>query len=448
MSAIHLTPQGLVLAGLLAHQTAKVWEQGFSGLHHNYAPVFAVQLPSWVTFAGQSVALPAALVVSASTESTAGRFLSVGLLAFWMLSIQRRLANHVWLGAIAVAALTFAPQALDAVIARDLLMGLYLSAAVFKIHAEYLFSERSAGRVVTGFYLDLLGVRLPLVVLRWLPVVVIAAEGVTGALLWNPDWALAALCIAVAMHWAFGVSGNFAFSIVAMTLWLIAVASRDGGLVLPDMHSAVWAMVPLSVLLAVCLARTARGPRPPAVLLKDALQGAVFGALAAAAVGSPLRDGFRAGPGSVTVHWLVGAGFAVNFLLVLTGVKLEWSFAMFSSLRPYGRSWLQRGGRRDWPRYYALTLPDRLPRALLSRVQPEFLYQATRSHNAVHESVVHRLEAAAQDCRTTFAPCLVVAGETGRELVRCTSADQPKPRRTVLLFPTIVPRSLDRQYLG
>ena len=103
---------------------------------------------------------------------------------------------------------------------------------------------------------------------------------------------------------------------------------------------------------------------------------------------------------------------------------------------------------RDWPRYYALTLPHPLPDALLRTVTREFLADATRPGWLVHESVVHRLEATARACGTSLTPRVAVHDGSAPGLVTRDGPDQPSPRRTVLLFPVLLPRSFDQPYLG
>ncbi|MER7407476.1 hypothetical protein ABT373_34625 [Streptomyces sp. NPDC000070] len=100
---------------------------------------------------------------------------------------------------------------------------------------------------------------------------------------------------------------------------------------------------------------------------------------------------------------VVAVEFAVGVLLLVPGGE-PWSFAMFTSLRPFGRSWLERYRARDWPRYYALTLPGRIPTSLLREIGPEFIYSATRSRNVVHEGVVYHLEATARKFHVSFPP--------------------------------------------
>jgi hypothetical protein len=436
-------PTALLVVGLLAHQLGRLWEQGFVGAHHNYAPVFAVSAPKELTFAGQVVALPAALVAIVVVPAPAGPLVALALVLFWLFTVQRRLANHCWLGVVALVAMVFVPQSTHAVVARDLLVGLYLSAALFKLNSEYLFTNHSAGRVVTRFYLGLLGLRMPHALLRPVPALVILAEFLTGLSLLDRDFAPAGLVLAVAMHLAFGVSGNFGFSTVALVLWVVALASDSHGVAVPPVNSVWWVAVAVSAVLALLLGRTAAGRRSVSLLAKDLVQGATFGALCSIAFGAPAGRADWTGP---LVHVLVGALFVVNFALVMVGAKLEWSFAMFSSLRPFGRSWLQRRWFTDWPRYYVLTLPDRIPVSLVKTVRPDFLYQATRPDNAVHESVVRRLEAVANRYDTTLMP--VVVEPRDGELVPSTRAEQPPPRRTVLLFPAIVPRSFAKCYLG
>lgn len=437
----------VVLAALLAHQVGRIWERGFARLRHNYAPVFAVQLPSWLTALAQVAALPAAIACEVVASGPGGRAAVAALVVLWLASTQSRLANHAWLGAVAVLAMLISPTWLHPVIARDLLIGVYVTAAVFKLNADYLTSDRSAGRIISEVYLNRLGIPTPPWLLRTVPVVVIAVEAVLPATMTVPGWSWLGLALAIGMHLAFGVSGNFGFSIMAMALWVCALAS-DGAVVLPSLSRPAWLLVPVGLAVAMLLGRSTTSRRTRPHIVEDAVLGAVFGALAAVAITTARLPALPTDPTSVRVHLLCAVGFAANFLLVVAGLKLEWSFAMFSSLRPFGGSWLQRGGRRNWPRYFTLALPERIPSDFLREVEPAFLYRATRPEFVVHECVARHLEDLAKRCGFSLRPCPVVpeSHEDGPTFVP-TLADR-RPRRTPLLFPALVPSSRMRHYLG
>ncbi|MFE7093519.1 hypothetical protein [Streptomyces erythrochromogenes] len=436
-----------MVTALLFHQVNRLWEYGFSGVGHHYAPVFGVRLPRRSAIAGQLAALPLALPIALTAPSLGGRTAVVALISFWMLATHMRLSDHCWLGAVAVAAMAFTPAQLHPAISQDLLAGVYLTAALLKVNDEYLFSERSAGRVVTAHYFRLLGMPVSPRLLKAVPVVVIAAELATGVLVCIPGAESWALWLAILMHLAFGVSGNFPFSVVALVLW-VTVLSPSGQIEVTGGPMALLGAAVLVGLLALVGGRTAVGRRPAGWLLKDFYQGAAYGCLCAMAVLSP-AVGVAApvdGWGWLT-HALIAVAFVVNFLLVVAGVKLEWSFAMFTSLRPFGRSWLERHQVRNGPRYYALTLPPRIPRSLLGEVDPTFVYLATRDENVVHEGVVYHLEAVARRHHVTFAPQVMCISSEDRVLVPAAPS-QPAPRRRFLDYPAVVPRSLDRRYLA
>ncbi|MER7674411.1 hypothetical protein ABTY61_38940 [Kitasatospora sp. NPDC096128] len=445
MNGVALNAQAVVVAALLVHQMSRTWERGLRELGYNHAPVFAVHMPDWATAACQALALPLSLTAALWSDSAPMRTAGVALTVLWVFSVQQRLANHAWLGGVSAVAFAVAPAHLVPVIARDLLAGVYLSAALFKLHGEYLFSSRSAGRVVLAFYFKLLGLRPNRFQLRWLPGGVVLVELAAGILLLTPHGLLPALLISIAMHTVFGVSGNFPFSIVALALWSLVMSPRSGHLVLPGALDNTWWAVPGFALLGLALGRTARGSRSAGIMVKDTVLGAVFGLLCTAALSGPGPTPEDGGPATV-VHFVVGALFLVNCGLVVTGVKLEWSFAMFSSLRPFGRSWLQRGGRSNRPRYYLLTLPERLPKTLLRSVPADFLYQSTRGTHAVHEAVAHRLEDTAAKHGLTFQPMQVVPSADFSTLVPAESPSAPC--RTVLLFPAIIPKDFSQHYLG
>ncbi len=445
-----LTTPALIVVGLLVHQAGRLCEYGISEVHRNYAPVFAITLPRWATAVCQTVALPAALIAVVTTPAPTGLLLGIGLVLVWIASIQRRLANHVWLGTLTLVGLACAPPNRDPVVAHDLLAGLYLSAALFKANKDYLVGERSPGRVITEHYAKRLGLPVPWPLLRWVPAGLIAVELTIGVMLLVPDVAKWGMCLALLMHWVFGITGNFPFSIIAMTLWVTVFSQRAGQVVLPAPHDPAWLAVPLSLILAMAFRWKTGKLLSARFVFKDVLQSVLFGFLVTLAISCLLVGSvWPGGGGTALVHWFVGLVFALNAILLVAGVKLEWSFAMFSSLRPFGRSWLQRGGLQSWPRYYSLTLPERIPEPLVRAIGSEFLYKATRAENVVHESVVHHLEKAAGKWCTTFVPCVVVNNrKTGNMEPGEAGGGQPRPRRTPLLFPAVIPKQLDKLYLG
>ncbi|GAA2481739.1 hypothetical protein [Winogradskya humida] len=442
-----IQPSALVFAALLAHQASRLAQHGFGATRHTYAPVFGIRLPAPVTATAQLAALPAALAVTVFAPHPQTGLIALACVVLWLLTLQRRMANHVWMGFVAVAVLTFLPAALAPLFASDLLVGLYLSAAVFKMHGEYLTGPQSPGRVMTAIYLRLLGLPQPPAVLAAAPAAVIAAELAVPVLLLIPHGGAAALIVAILMHLAFGVSGNFEFSIVALALWSIAAGDVDG-VAVPSPADPVWLLIPVCAAAGWLLGRSPSGPRAVPVQLRDAGQGATYGFFCAFALAGSITD-IPAPLGARLVHSAVTVGFVVNFLLVVSGLKLDWSFAMFSGLRPFGSSWLQRGSRAGQPRYFTLTLPDRIPSAWLREVSPAFLYQATRADQVVHEAVAFHLEAMARRSGRSLEPRLVAARECDgvRQLMPVGGASVA-PRRRVLLFPGMVSRSFTTCHLG
>lgn len=441
-----LTPFALLVAALFFHQVNRLWEYGFSRIGHHYAPVLGVRLPRQAAVAGQLVALPLALTIALTVPSLGGRVAVVLLIAFWLLATHVRLSDHCWLGAVAVTAMAFTPVHVQPTIARDLLAGVYLTAALLKVNNEYMFTERSAGRVVTAQYLRLLGLPALPRFLKAVPFAVIAVELAAGVLACVPNGASWALWLAILMHLVFGVSGNFPFSVMALALW-ITVLSPAGRVNVSGSHGAVWVTAVLVGLLALITGRTAAGRRSRTWLVKDFIEGLVYGALCAVAVLLTAASPVRSHGWELVIHGVVALAFVVNFLIVFAGVKLEWSFAMFTSLRPFGRSWLERHRWRAWPRYYALSVPARIPRSLLSEIDPRFIYLATRDENVVHEGVVYHLEALARKHNVTFAPQAMTLASSGRDLVPAEPPQTP-PRRRFLDYPAVAPRSLDHRYLA
>ncbi|MFJ2879408.1 hypothetical protein ACIPJN_19975 [Streptomyces sp. NPDC086796] len=445
--AFQIMPMALVISSLLFHQINRHWEYGFSAVGQHFAPVFGIRLPRVAAVTGQVAALPMALLIALTAHSLAGRLTAVAIAFYWMLATHRRLSDHSWLGWVAAAVMSVTPAGIHPVVARDLLACVYLTAALLKVNDEYLFTERSAGRIVTAHYLQLLGLPARPAFLKTVAASVIIVEFTTGVMLWVPGGELWSLWLAILMHLAFGVSGNLPFSVVAMALWVTAF-SPDGTIDISGDTGPTWLAALLAGLAALTLGRTATGRRSRSWLVKDFYQGAVYGTLCAVAVLSRAEGPAPRSSHVMLVHGLVGLAFVVNFLLVVTGVKLEWAFAMFTSLRPFGRSWLERHRLMDWPRYYALTLPARIPKSLLREIDPEFLYLATRAENVVHEGVVYHLEAAARKCDVSFAPQAMTVDLGVRELVPAPAdPPQPAPRRRLLAYPAIAPKSLDQRHL-
>ncbi|WP_030462612.1 hypothetical protein [Kitasatospora sp. NRRL B-11411] len=442
-AGLRLAPETVVAAALLVHQLDRLWDRGTADAFYNFAPVWGVRMPRRATGTVAVGALPAA-VTAAALPWAAGRAVAAVLTALWLLSVQRRLANHVWLGSVAVVAMAVLPARLDPVLARDLLIGVYLSAALFKVNAEYLRSDRSAGRLVTAFYAGLHGVSLPRRVLVAAPVAVVVVEAAVGASLWQTSWARAGLFAAIGMHWVFGVSGNFTFSVVALALWGTALCDPAHGQLVPFGPGTAAASL-LGALSAAALGRTAAGPRPTRTVLRDAGKGGVFGVLCASALAAGAPSAWSTADGGVVDAAVAGA-FAVNLALVVAGLKLEWSFAMFSSLRPFGRTWLDRVRLGSGPRYYLLSLPERIPAALLRTVRGEFVHEVTRPDRAVHELVAFSLERTARRHAVSFSPRLLRPERGTGRLVPVE--DGPAPRRRALLFPAVIPRDPDRHYLG
>lgn len=443
---VWLSPVTVVIAALLVHQIDRLWDRGLSEAPDNFAPVMGLRLPRSVNACLAVLALPAALVAATVSATGVGAAVAAGLVVLWLFSIQRRLANHVWLGAVTVVVMAALPVRLDAVLARDLLIGLYLSAALFKVNHTYLRTGHSAGRLITDFYARLHGIRVPAPLLAAVPFVVILSEAVAGAALLDSGWARLGLFAAIVMHLVFGISGNFTFSVVAMALWCCALAEPGQGVYL---QADAWtvAAVLMGAALAAGLGRTAAGPRKPRTIARDAFKGAAFGLLSATAVHSGVPDAWDPS-GADLVHWACLAGFTANALAVAAGLKLEWSFTMFSSLRPFGRTWLDRGRLSAAPRYFVLTLPERIPASLLHEVRGAFVHEVTRPETAVHEPIAHFLETIAQKHSTSFTPRMVRADHEEGRLVEVGEEERVAPRRRPLLFPAVIPRSFDRHYLG
>ncbi|ATY17193.1 hypothetical protein CU254_42245 (plasmid) [Amycolatopsis sp. AA4] len=432
----------VVLAGMVVHQGSRLCERGASSAAFRHAPVFAVQLSRRATVCGQVAALPAGLALALCVPPRLGAALAGVFVLWWLATVQRRLANHCWLSVVAVAGMALLPAADDAVLARNLLAGLYFSATLFKLNRTYLAGDASAGCVVARLHARLLGLRLPDTVFRCVPPLVVGTEFAVAVLLLDPRSAPVALVLACAMHGVFGITGNFPFSIVALGLWLVAFRADSRGDVVLRLGSA-WPVVASALAAAAAAALLSRSPagRTSAFVAGNAVLGAVFGTLCGLALAHAPEGDWD----SAAVHGAVVVLFALNAVSVFLGWKLDWSFAMFSGLRPLGRSWIQRRRSRRVPRYYLLNLPEQVPLGLVRDIGARTLWEATCGGFAVHEAVAYWFERAARRHGCTFAP---VAAERRGDVLVPLPGSGAQPRRVPLAFPWMIPVDFAVPYLG
>lgn len=424
----------LLTAALIGHQVNNVLREGGGHLAHTFAPVAGVPPPRSLLVPLRA-GLPPVCVALFLFGGRPGGLAAVVLLAVWVAAQNWRLSNHVWLAFVAVAAFQAAP-AHAGEIARFLLGGVYLSSGLFKTNRQFLATAESCGRLIPRLYSGRLGFPLGEGLLRGVPSAVVAVElSLGGALLVNAPLR-PLLVVAVGVHFAFGMTGNLPFSLVALCLWA-ASAEPAAGFDPP-------APGPLA---AVALALFVVGVRFGTTWIYTHLRAgtvlcgvltAVFGASAYAMIAS---GPFAESPISPRSGWtaLGVALLAGNLLSVALGLRTEWAFAMFSNVRPFGRVRVLGRAPRWRAAYFELSLPGSFPAGLLSEIPAGILHQATCGANVVYGPVAFRLEQLARRFGVSLTPVPVRYSPALNTFHR-GAVREGEPRPGPLLFPPLLPR--------
>ncbi|MFG1910727.1 hypothetical protein [Kribbella sp. NPDC048928] len=416
----------LVLA-LICHQLNTVLRDGTESLRHGFAPVLGWRPPAVLAMPLQILALPACALIYWLLPVPYGWF-AVVLLAAWISVQNWRLANHVWLAFVALVLLQL-PAGRGSV--SPLLLGaMYASAGAFKLNGQFLRSEESYGRTMIRLYAGYLRIRPPQILLRAAPVAVAVVElGLGAGLLLNlPVQPL--FVVAVGLHFVFGISGNFPFSLVAVVLWALQM-DPAGRLRTP---SAAGLAATMAVFVAGLLLTTRSVYRKRRV---GALAAGTFAGLYALTVYSAA---IASGHGSPRpIDWftplavVITAAAVLNLGSVVLGYRSEAAFAMFSNIQPFGPA-KPFGLTPRWrARYYTLSLPEAFPAALLDRIPATLLYRSTGGRNFVYEPFAYQLERIARDSRVSFEPRQVLGPPR-------TGLPRPGP----LLFPPLLPNDLSK----
>lgn len=383
----------LLGAGLLTHQFMYViMYKGY--LRINFAPALGVRLPGWAFSAVQVAAIPAvvALLLLGHPVATG---VALALYVLWASVQSMRISNHVWLGFLAIALLGFAEPSEQVTVARLLLGGLYLLSGLIKCNDEFLFSEQSAAKEILYLQEANGNWRAPKAVVALSPFLTAIAEiGVGVALLVDVNL-VAAFVVAAVFHFSFGFVGNVHFSVIAMSIWWVALQAE-----LPS-----WAVLADNGLLFLAAAVLGAGS---SLLLKANLRDFIEYGSRAGTLGSALLNGLYppiallvwfsipSGPTAPAV-WSVEATVAVlamllNLVLLLMGRKSEWTYAMFSNVRPYSRARIF-GYTPPWrARYYDVSTDGPISEAALALIPEHTREQLAAGTHLFSGPVVSELQ--------------------------------------------------------
>jgi len=352
----------LLGAGLLTHQFMYVIMYR-RYLTINFAPALGVLLPDRLFVLVQVTAIPLVIVLL-SVGGTAATLAALAVYSLWASVQSMRISNHVWLAFLGIALVGLSDPDSRVTVARLLLGALYLVSGLVKCNNEFLFSEQSAARVIITMQATNGNWRAPRILLALSPYVVAFAEVAVGVLLLAGVQLVLAFAVCAVLHFTFGFVGNVHFSLIALAFWSVALGCR-----LPDaaVLGANW---------AVLLAVTAFGAAT-SYLLKANLRDFIDPSSTAGLVGSAVLNGLYC-PAAVLVWlaipdgelpagaWGIGPAVAAvamtaNFVLLLAGLKSEWSYAMFSNVKPYGGARIFGFAPRWRARYYAVEWVGELP---------------------------------------------------------------------------------------
>ncbi|MEU2179187.1 hypothetical protein ABZ552_33685 [Nocardia sp. NPDC019219] len=425
----------LLLIGIIGHIAYYVVRDGPGHLRSTFAPALGVRIPYPVNSVCHVVA-PVVLFGAAWVGTVPAYIVAVLVFTAWLMCQPHRLSNHLALSWMALTSLVFAASE-PATAMRWLLAILYLSAAAIKANREFLSAEVSAAKFMLRRYAARMSFAAPEPVVRVAPWAAVLSETGIGVLLLAPGGLWPAFVLAAAVHLAFGMLGNFHFSLLVLAPWALAL-SADGrldGVVIAGTVAAVIA----GGLCGRFLTSAEVFSHRRAGRWVNATLGAAYGAVCVGITGT-------AHPSTPVVHVAALAPIVLgglNFGLLLVGVKSEWAFSMFSNTRPF---WTGRiaGVPVLWREtYFHVILPSDViasietPAHLRSKISDRTSVfsapMAAELRRLAPERIVLRRARLDKD-RMVFVP-----DEPG-------VADLPK--RGIFRHPPILPRDLSLPYYG
>ncbi|WP_157170945.1 hypothetical protein [Nocardia araoensis] len=435
-------------------------------LSWNFSPVFAMTLPRWLVFAG-NVCAP--IGVSA-TLLLAGAFpvlqscLVCLLIAVWLLCKNLRISNHSFLVVVTIMVLVFVDDGASAASAISaVLAALYAAAGIAKMNRAYMFGPNSVGKKLVDLnfsrnseYLS----RTPEWVRRTVHIgamfVIPAMEISLAAMIMVGVHLVFCLVTGLVLHFFFGISGNWEFTSVAVSIWLVLILLAESASI-SDVISGL-AGNGLSILLyLLCVGLSTalwqctwqyRSRR--AGLVNEIVSAVYFGLASAAAIVTVENMTFV--KMAYPVFFAVLAG---TLGAVLVGARMEFAFAMLSNLRPYGDAWIFLAPRPLLePKYFFLRLPNKIPISLFTVVPIQFIKSATSGEFVVHISTAVSLAKLFRRHGATLLACRAVPDpDRGRMVLRAESdgpewVDLSTTRAQCQLFPPLVPAELALPVMG
>ncbi|MFC5055824.1 hypothetical protein [Saccharothrix xinjiangensis] len=427
----------LLGAGLLAHVVMYLVTRP-RYLTLSFAPALGLRLPRPLFTALQVAGIPVFLVLLATGDRVAG-VLALAVYACWVGAQNLRISNHLWLAFLGAAVLVFLPPAEQVTAARLLLGCVYLISGLVKCNRAFLFSETSVGRFVLADGLDKVRLRSP----RWFavtsPFVVVLAELGSGVALLADRGVLAAFLACVALHFFFGVVGNYHFSLVCLAFWYQATGAHlPLGELLGGGHLVVLGVAAVPAVAAYSVVRRVlrSGPRFAAGLSVTVVLTAVYGMAAVAvwrSISAPGGEPGAWGAGPVVVLVVVVA----NFALLLLGVKSEWAFAMFSNVRPYSNARVF-GYRPPWrTTYFRVSWEGGSPEDASGAVPEHVLDQLRDGRHVVSGPVAGELARIAREVGADVRLVPLVFDDAAQSFVDDPRAGAPARGGPILVAPII-----------
>jgi hypothetical protein len=424
----------LTLLGIFGHIAYYVVRDGLGHLRSTFAPALGVRLPYPLNLVCHLIA-PVVVFAAVSVGSGPADIAAVAVFTAWLMCQPHRLSNHLALMWMALISLVFASEPATAM--RWLLAILYLSAAAIKANREFVSADVSAARFMLRTFGARLGFVFPESVVRAAPWLAVLSETAIGLLVLVPGGLWSAFMLAAAVHLIFGMLGNFHFSLLVLAPWALAL-SADGRLDKAVIAGMVAAGI-AGVLGGWFLTSSEVFARRRAGRRLNALLGAAYGAVWMWVAGTAHPSAPVLDP-SALAPILLGA---LNFGLLLAGVKSEWAFSMFSNTRPF---WTTRiaGVPVFWREtYYHVIVPQDLidsidvPNHIRSKISDRTsVFSAPMTaelQRLAPERIVVRRARLDKD-RMVFVPA-----EPG---------DATHPRRGMFRHPPILVRDLSLPYYG
>ena len=347
----------LFALALLLHENTGLFTRGRSYFTTCFVPTLGLSLPpvGMMALHGSLIALCVTLLFLPSLWMLYP--LLFALLSLLVASYSLRLSNHLilawFIGLLLCADLLFQtperrgvlPTAFFLSGVQILVIVTYLLAFLHKLNREYLSPEISCGSFLGCVYLEhRVNIRHPgLLKLQGLLSIyaVMALEVIVPVLLLFPTTRPLGLVLAVLLHLPFGLLVHVHFSAMMYAALSTFVAPGDWPRILAASFAFTRLKLVMYLLLGLYLGHRFGGYayryRLPAYL-HQLFFGVYFFAVFAVSLtvlrGGPLRTFSWGDPISRTLLLLVTAAYLFNGLGPYLGLKTNFSFAMFSNLRP------------------------------------------------------------------------------------------------------------------